>query len=67
MADHPRSGSRILFTWQTTGGHILEGQNTRKILLDTSGVDEQAITVIVEMAEISGHVAATSCVVKLVR
>ena len=60
-ANYPRTGQRYSLLWHTTAGQILEGQNTRKILLDTTGVAEKVITVTVELNDGSQHTATASC------
>lgn len=64
-ANYARTGQRMLLTWHTTGGRILEGENTSKILLDTTGVEEKAITVTVELNDGSQHTATGSCTFKI--
>ena len=66
-ANYVRTGQRFLLTWHTTGGRILEGDNTRKILLDTTGVEEKAITVTVELNDSSQHTTTGSCTFKISR
>lgn len=64
-ANYGRTGQRFFLTWHTTGGRILEGHNTRKILLDTTGVEEKAITVTVELTDSDQHTATGSCTFKV--
>ena len=60
-AGYPRTGQRLLLTWHTTGGRIIEGENTSKILLDTTGVEEKAITVTVEINDGNQLTAVDTC------
>lgn len=61
FADFGRTGLRITVFWFTSAGRIIEGQNTRKILLDTTGLEGKTITVQVERGDSLEHVAAASC------
>jgi hypothetical protein len=60
-ANYERTGQRLSLTWITTAGRIVEGQNTAKILLDTTGLRGETITVTVELNDGSYHTAAASC------
>ena len=60
-ANYERTGQRTFLTWQTTGGLILKGENTSEILLDTTGIEDKAITVTVELNDGSHHTAVASC------
>jgi len=60
-ANYARTGQRISLAWDTTAGRIIEGENTSKILLDTTGVQDKAITVTVELNDGSHHTATASC------
>ena len=60
-ANYARTGQRTFLTWQTTGGRIVEGENTSEILLDTTGVRDKAITVTVELSDGSYHTVTGSC------
>ena len=64
-ANYVRTGQRLLLTWYTTGGQILKGDNTRKILLDTTGVTEKTITVTAELNDGRQHTATGSCTFKI--
>jgi hypothetical protein len=47
-ASYARTGARSTVTWLTTGGRIVQGQNTKKIGLDTSGFQGTSIVVTVK-------------------
>ena len=64
-ADYARTGERNLLTWATTGGKIVEGQDTRKIFLDTSGLEGKIITVTVERYNGNYGRMSGSCVVRV--
>ena len=64
-ANYERTGQRQFLTWTTTAGRILEGQNTAKILFDTTGLEGQTITVNVELNDGSYHTATASCSFKV--
>ena len=66
-ASYVRTGEWIRLTWLTTGGRIVGGLNTRKLLLDASGFQGDKITVTVERADESGHIATASCTIRLNR
>lgn len=66
-ASYARTGARNTLTWLTTGGRIVQGQHTKKILLDTSGFQGTSIVVTVERNDGYYHVGAASCTVKLKR
>lgn len=59
-ADYPITGQRTVPTWITTGGRIVAGQGTNKILLDTTGLAGKVVTVIIEVYDGSGT-ASGSC------
>lgn len=60
-ADYAFTGQRLLPTWYTTGGRIVAGQGTRKILLDTTGLAGKVFTVTIEVNDGRGLTAAGSC------
>jgi len=60
-ADYPLTGQRLQPTWYTTGGRIVAGQGTKKILFDTTGLAGKVFTVTIEVADGTGHVAGGSC------
>lgn len=60
-ANYPRTGQRFSLNWMTTAGRILKGQNMARILLDTTGLEGETITVTVELNDGSYHTAAGSC------
>lgn len=60
-ADYAGTGQRRIPTWITTGGRIVAGQGTRKILLDTTGMAGKVFTVTVEVDDGSHHTASGSC------
>lgn len=55
-----RTGQRFFFTWNTTSGQILEGDGSRRIVLDTADL-EGKVTVSVELNDGNQHTAAGSC------
>jgi hypothetical protein len=65
-ASNPPGGRRILFIWEA-GGRIVEGQNSRRLLFDTTGLTGDSIKIAVEQHDCDGHAAADWCTVKLVR
>ena len=65
IADHQREGLRISFEWEVSGGRIVEGQNTRHIFLDTTGLEGQTIKVTVARADTLHHVSFASCHIKI--
>ena len=60
-ANYAQTGQRFSVLWDTTAGRILEGQNTRRILLDTTGLEGKAITVTFEINDSNYHTATGSC------
>ena len=60
-ADFPMFGQRVVLTWMTTGGRIIAGQGTRKILLDTTGLAGKVFTVTIEVNDGLSHTANGSC------
>ena len=60
-ADYGHNGQRQIPTWYTTGGRIVAGQGTRKIVLDTTGLAGKVFTVTIEVSNGFGHTAAGSC------
>jgi len=60
-ADYPLTGQHLVPTWYTTGGRIVAGQWTRKILLDTTGLAGKVFTVTIEVEDGSHHIASGSC------
>lgn len=54
-------GHRMTPTWLTTGGRIVAGQGTRKILLDTTGLAGKVFTVTVEVNNGNQEIIAGSC------
>lgn len=64
-ADYPRTGQRLLLTWETTDGRILEGQGTGEIVLDTTGLEGKIITVTVELNDGNQHTANAACTFKV--
>ena len=64
--NYARTGQRLLLTWGATGGRIVKGKDTGKmILLDTTGVVEKVITVTVELNDGYQHTATGSCTFKV--
>ena len=55
------TGQRLRPTWSTTGGRIVAGQGTRKIVLDTTGLAGKVFTVTVEVNDGTYHTALGSC------
>ncbi len=64
-AHYRHTGQRFLLTWNTTGGRIVAGQETSKILLDTTGLAGKVFTVTVEINDGLYHTAAGSCAIKV--
>ena len=64
-ASYGHTGGWNRLTWATTGGRIMEGQHTKKIVLDTTGLDGRSITVTVEREDGFQHISADSCVLKV--
>lgn len=64
-ANYARTGQRLLLFWGTTGGRILDKDSGRKIVLDTTGVEEKEITVTAELNDGNHHTAAGSCTIKV--
>jgi len=58
---YPETGQRLIPTWYTTQGRIVEGQNTSKIVLDTAGLEGKIVTVTIEVDDGTHHTAAGSC------
>jgi len=61
VATYTRTGQRILLTWHSTGGRVIEGPTSRNILLDTAGLAGKEVTVTVELSDGSQHTASGSC------
>jgi len=61
QADYGSTGQRRIPMWYTTGGRIVSGQGTRKILLDTTGLAGKIFTVTVDVDDGSHHTANGSC------
>ena len=64
-ADYARTGERNLLTWNTTGAKIIGGQDPKKILVDTSGLEGQTITVTVERHNGNFGRMNDTCVVRI--
>lgn len=60
-ASYGGTGQRFTQTWSTTGGRIVAGQGTRKIVLDTTGLAGRVFTVTIEVSDGSFHTANGSC------
>jgi len=60
-ARYARTGQRFLLSWAVTAGRIIAGQNTKKILFDTTGLEGKNVTVTVELNDGSQHTANGSC------
>jgi hypothetical protein len=58
---YQETGQRLIPTWYTTAGRIVEGQNTSKIVLDTAGLEGKTVTVTIEVDDSNHHIAAGSC------
>ena len=61
VAHYESTGLRMSFFWVATGGQIVEGQGTRKIVLDTTGLAGKWVTVTFELRESGGYAATGSC------
>jgi len=59
------TGERRSLLWNSSAGRIIEGQNTRKIMLDTTGLDGQMITVTVERRTGLFHRMSASCTIRV--
>ncbi len=64
-ANYGDTGQRLIPTWYTTGGRIIAGQGTRKIMLDTTGLAGKVFTVTIEVNDGTYHTAAGSCTFKV--
>lgn len=64
-ASYARTGARNTLTWLTTGGQIVHGQGTQKILLDTSGFQGTSIVVTVARSDGFRHTVTASVTVNL--
>ena len=60
-ASYARTGQRLLLTWNSTGGRIIEGQTPRTAFLDTTGLAGKVVTVTVELSDGNQHTAGGSC------
>jgi hypothetical protein len=60
-ASYARTGQRILLTWSSTGGRIIEGPMPRNVFLDTTGLGGKEVTVTVELSDGTQHTATGSC------
>lgn len=61
VADYVRTGQRLLLTWYSTGGRIINGRTQRSIFLDTTGLAGKEVTVTVELNDGNQHTASGSC------
>jgi len=61
VASYSQTGQRVSMNWATTGGRIIEGQESRKIILDTTGLAGRVVTITFELSDGSLHTAAASC------
>lgn len=59
-ADTVQSGE-LVFLWTISNGKILAGQGTRTIIIDTTELAGQTISVEVEVNDGSGHVTVVKC------
>lgn len=64
-AYYAATGQRNRLKWESTGGRILEGQYTKRIILDTTALAGQTITVTVERAVDPYHRVTGSCVIHI--
>jgi len=60
-ASYAHTGQRILLTWYSTAGRIVEGRTQRTIFLDTTGLGGKEVTVTVELNDGTQHTATGSC------
>ncbi len=65
-AVYVRTGQWLLPTWYTTGGRIVAGQGTKKIVLDTTGLAGKVFTVTVEVNDGTYHTANGSCSIAVI-
>lgn len=65
VAHYSSTGLRLLLTWYTTSGRIIEGQTQSKIWLDTTGLDGKEVTVTVEINDGLQHTTSGSCTFKV--
>ena len=63
-ANYARTGQRLLLTWGTTEGRILQGIGN-SMVLDTTGLEGKSITVTVELNDGNQHTANGSCTFKV--
>jgi hypothetical protein len=61
LANYASTGQRMSLFWVTTAGKIVEGQETKRILLDTTGLAGKSVNVTVEIGDSAQHVATGSC------
>ena len=61
VANYFPTGQRILVSWDISHGQILKGQNTRRIVLDTTGLQGKTVTVTAEVNDGNQHTATGSC------
>jgi hypothetical protein len=54
------------YAWGVSAGKIIAGQYTRQVTIDTTGLAGQTITVTAEIGDVFRHVAAITCLVKVV-
>jgi hypothetical protein len=48
-------------TWTVNAGRITSGQNTYKVIVDTTGAAGRTILVSAEMVDVFGHAVISSC------
>lgn len=65
VADYENLGQFVTPTWATTGGKIVAGEGSKKILLDTTGLAGKIITVTVEITNGNQHTANGSCTLNI--
>lgn len=65
VAHYARTGQRLLLTWDTTGGRIIEGQTQRKIWLDTTGLEGKEVVITAELNDGMQHTTVASCTIKV--
>lgn len=64
-ASYTRTGQRLLLTWSSTGGRVIEGATPRNIFLDTTGLAGKEVTVKVDLNAGNQQIAAGSCTIRV--
>jgi hypothetical protein len=65
VSAHSASETKVRYSWTLTAGRIIKGHRSRTILIDTSGIEGQVITVTVEVKDQSSHTQTSSCTLQV--